>query len=217
MTDHLTENQRFWDAYAPKWIERGEAAWRAEQPYWGIWATPESELALIPSDLAGRSVVELGCGTGYVSRWFEQRGASVTAVDLSRQQLATAKRFAAQFQSEITLIQSNAEATPLPNRCADIVVSEYGAAIWCDPYRWIPEAARLLVYKSAWMMDNKIPKNISRTKHTNKKIHDNSNCDKNQNKDKETKYIYDFRNTNSGWAQSNHQNNKIKDGWRWND
>jgi SAM-dependent methyltransferase len=145
MTDHLTENQRFWDAYAPKWIERGEAAWRAEQPYWGIWATPESELALIPSDLAGRSVVELGCGTGYVSRWFEQRGASVTAVDLSRQQLATAKRFAAQFQSEITFIQSNAEATPLPNRCADIVVSEYGAAIWCDPYRWIPEAARLLV------------------------------------------------------------------------
>ena len=114
MTDHLIENQRFWDAYAPKWIERGEAAWRAEQPYWGIWATPESELALIPSDLAGRSVVELGCGTGYVSRWFEQRGASVTAVDLSRQQLATAKRFAAQFQSEITFIQSNAEATPLP-------------------------------------------------------------------------------------------------------
>jgi hypothetical protein len=23
-------------------------------------------------------------------------------------------------------------------------VSEYGASIWCDPYRWIPEAARLL-------------------------------------------------------------------------
>jgi hypothetical protein len=24
------------------------------------------------------------------------------------------------------------------------VVSEYGASIWCDPYRWIPEASRLL-------------------------------------------------------------------------
>ncbi|MFN2614478.1 MAG: SAM-dependent methyltransferase, partial [Actinomycetota bacterium] len=23
-------------------------------------------------------------------------------------------------------------------------VSEYGASIWCDPYRWIPEAARVL-------------------------------------------------------------------------
>lgn len=24
------------------------------------------------------------------------------------------------------------------------MISEYGAAIWCDQYRWIPEAARLL-------------------------------------------------------------------------
>jgi hypothetical protein len=24
------------------------------------------------------------------------------------------------------------------------LTGEYGAAIWCDPYRWIPEAARLL-------------------------------------------------------------------------
>jgi len=24
------------------------------------------------------------------------------------------------------------------------VISEYGASIWCDPYRWIPEASRLL-------------------------------------------------------------------------
>lgn len=24
------------------------------------------------------------------------------------------------------------------------MISEYGAAIWADPYRWIPEAARLL-------------------------------------------------------------------------
>ncbi|HST66681.1 MAG TPA: methyltransferase domain-containing protein, partial [Mycobacteriales bacterium] len=26
----------------------------------------------------------------------------------------------------------------------DFAISEYGAAIWCDPYEWIPEAARLL-------------------------------------------------------------------------
>jgi hypothetical protein len=23
-------------------------------------------------------------------------------------------------------------------------ISEYGASIWCDPYAWIPEAARML-------------------------------------------------------------------------
>ena len=34
--------------------------------------------------------------------------------------------------------------TGLPDASADLVVSEYGASIWVDPYRWIPEAARLL-------------------------------------------------------------------------
>lgn len=33
---------------------------------------------------------------------------------------------------------------PLGAGCADLVISEYGASVWCDPYRWIPEAARLL-------------------------------------------------------------------------
>ena len=36
------------------------------------------------------------------------------------------------------------EATGLPDESFDLAVSEYGASIWCDPYRWIPEAARLL-------------------------------------------------------------------------
>ena len=42
------------------------------------------------------------------------------------------------------LIEANAEDVPLPDASFDLVLSEYGASIWCDPYRWIPEAARLL-------------------------------------------------------------------------
>ena len=42
------------------------------------------------------------------------------------------------------LIEANAEDVPLPDGSFDLGVSEYGASIWCDPYRWIPEAARLL-------------------------------------------------------------------------
>ena len=33
---------------------------------------------------------------------------------------------------------------PLPDASFDLAVSEYGASIWADPFRWIPEAARLL-------------------------------------------------------------------------
>ena len=32
----------------------------------------------------------------------------------------------------------------MPDASFDLAISEYGAAIWADPYRWIPEAARLL-------------------------------------------------------------------------
>ncbi|GAA1024461.1 hypothetical protein Aple_101210 [Acrocarpospora pleiomorpha] len=42
------------------------------------------------------------------------------------------------------LIQADAERVPLGAGCADLVISEYGASVWCDPYQWIPEAARLL-------------------------------------------------------------------------
>ena len=33
---------------------------------------------------------------------------------------------------------------PLASGCFDLVVSEHGAAAWCDPERWLPEASRLL-------------------------------------------------------------------------
>jgi len=45
---------------------------------------------------------------------------------------------------EFPLVEADAAETGLPSESADLVVSEYGASIWVDPYRWIPEAARLL-------------------------------------------------------------------------
>ena len=42
------------------------------------------------------------------------------------------------------LVQADAEQVPLGAGCAGPVISEYGASVWCDPYRWVPEAARLL-------------------------------------------------------------------------
>src|SRR5262249_56206554 len=45
---------------------------------------------------------------------------------------------------EFPLVEADGAATGLPDECADLVHSEYGASIWVDPHRWIPEAARLL-------------------------------------------------------------------------
>ena len=41
-------------------------------------------------------------------------------------------------------MQCDGEQLPLADGCVDLVVSEHGAAAWCDPERWLPEAARLL-------------------------------------------------------------------------
>jgi SAM-dependent methyltransferase len=124
--------------------ERAEQAWAADEITWGVWHVPERELDALP-DLAGKDVVELGCGTAYVSAWLKKRGAArVVGVDPTPAQLETARRCNEQFGLGLELVEAFAEEVPLPDDSFDLVVSEYGASIWADPYRWIPEAARLL-------------------------------------------------------------------------
>jgi SAM-dependent methyltransferase len=48
------------------------------------------------------------------------------------------------FELEFPLYLGNAEETDFADASFDLVVSEYGASIWCNPYHWISEAARLL-------------------------------------------------------------------------
>lgn len=45
---------------------------------------------------------------------------------------------------DFPLVHASAEDPPLPDGSFHIVFSEYGAAIRCDPYVWIPQARRLL-------------------------------------------------------------------------
>jgi SAM-dependent methyltransferase len=140
---HVGVNRVAWDRMAASYAEAGHRHW-SEQPAWGIFGVPESDLHVLPDDLEGRDVVELGCGTAYISSWLARRGARPVGVDLSTNQLATARRLQAEFGVRFPLVQANAEEVPLRDGSFDVVISEYGAAIWCDPYRWIPEAARLL-------------------------------------------------------------------------
>jgi SAM-dependent methyltransferase len=94
--------------------------------------------------VAGKDVIELGCGTAYVSAWLARRGARPVGIDNSPRQLATARTLQREHGLNFPLILGDAENLPFPDASFDLAISEYGAAIWCDPYRWIPEAARLL-------------------------------------------------------------------------
>jgi hypothetical protein len=41
-------NRREWDADANNWVERGHEAWAQDEPSWGVWPVPESEVKLLP-------------------------------------------------------------------------------------------------------------------------------------------------------------------------
>lgn len=142
--EHVLENRRYWDGMADQWVAGGERNWQQADPTWGIWGLPETDLKLLPEDMHCMHAVELGCGTGYVSAWMRRRGATVVGVDNSRRQLDTARRLCDLHGLHITLLHGNAESVPYPDASFDFAISEYGAAIWCDPYLWIPEAHRLL-------------------------------------------------------------------------
>jgi SAM-dependent methyltransferase len=143
LTEHAARNRATWDARAADWVEPGRRAWASPEPCWGIWHVPESELRAVP-DVAGKDVVELGCGTAYWSAWLSRRGARVVALDNSERQLATARELQREHGLEFPLVHASAEAVPYPDASFDVALSEYGACLWCDPYLWIPEAARLL-------------------------------------------------------------------------
>jgi SAM-dependent methyltransferase len=144
LPEHVRENRRYWDSAADEWVVAGERAW-AQDASWGIWSISNADLPLLADDLDGVRAIELGCGTGYVSAWMRRRGATVYAIDNSQEQLKTARRLADLHELDgIDWVHGNAEAVACPDGSFDLAISEYGAAIWCDPARWIPEAHRLL-------------------------------------------------------------------------
>lgn len=95
-------------------------------------------------------VIEMGCGTAYVSAWLARRGARPVGIDVTPEQLATARTLQAEHGLEFPLIEGSAEAVPLTDASFDMAISEYGASIWCEPEAWLREAARL-VRPGGWL------------------------------------------------------------------
>jgi SAM-dependent methyltransferase len=146
LPEHVAANREAWDRYAPEYVAAGEREWACMpgQETWGIFGIPESQVGMLPDDLDGLDVIELGCGTAYVSAWLARRGARPVGIDNSPKQLETAARLQREHGIDFPLLLGNAERVPYPDASFDFAISEYGAVLWADPYAWVPEAARLL-------------------------------------------------------------------------
>ena len=136
--DHVARNRAFWNRDADDYqrrnaghIDRGEA--------WGVWQIPEAELGIL-GDVAGKDVLELGCGAAQWSIALARRGARCTGLDLSERQLEHARAAGAEFP----LVSASAEALPFEDESFDVVFCDWGATTFTDPRRTVPEVARVL-------------------------------------------------------------------------
>jgi SAM-dependent methyltransferase len=140
----LARNRDLWTTVNAQFTdEDAHRAWAASQVTWGLFGVPEHDLGAL-GDVGGLDVIELGCGTAYLSAQLARRGARPVGLDLTPAQLATAARCQQRFNLRFPLVEADAEQVPLADGSFDLAVSEYGASVWCDPDRWVAEAARLL-------------------------------------------------------------------------
>ena len=81
-----------WDRLRREFADYGHQDWSSDNPTWGIWEHPgvRGAHARRASDI---DVIELGCGTAYVSAWLARRGAQAVGIDNSPRQLESARRF----------------------------------------------------------------------------------------------------------------------------
>jgi SAM-dependent methyltransferase len=143
-SEDAARNRELWTESNAQYTDaQASRKWAQAEITWGVWDASESELRIF-GEVSGLDAVELGCGTAYVSAWLARRGARPVGVDVTPAQLESARRCMRETGLEFPLVEADAAATGLPDASADLVHSEYGASIWVDPYRWIPEAARLL-------------------------------------------------------------------------
>jgi SAM-dependent methyltransferase len=140
-TDEVRHNRALWTLVNHRYTDEAAARmWSRDGVRWGLFGRPDFVLP----ELDGLRVAELGCGTAFFSAALARGGARPIAIDLNEDQLATAARCQRDFALSFPLVQADAHRVPLADACVDLVVSEHGASVWCDPRRWLPEAARVL-------------------------------------------------------------------------
>ncbi len=110
---------------------------------WGTWAVPEDQINAL-GNVTGLRTLELGCGAGQFGINLVKRGADVTGLDFSANQLAAARANVAETGERFPLVRGSAEELPFGDGSFDLVVCDHGATSFTDPRVTIPECARVL-------------------------------------------------------------------------
>jgi SAM-dependent methyltransferase len=103
-------------------------------------------------DVAGKRILEVGCGAASCSRWLATQGAQTLALDLSAGMLRHAAAQSAHSGVRIQLVQADAMSLPIRNGSFDIAFTAFGAIPFVnDSAGVMREVARALVPGGRWV------------------------------------------------------------------
>lgn len=143
-TETQRANRADWDRYADEYQATHGEFLRDVGFIWCPEGVDEADVRIL-GDVAGRTVLEVGCGAAQCARWLGTRGAVPVGLDLSEKQLAHAARIDRATGHHVPVVAGTATALPFPDATFDIVFSAFGALQFVqDAGRAVEETARVL-------------------------------------------------------------------------
>lgn len=142
--EDVRKNLASWEADSVAYQERNASQlndW--ERLGWGTWDVPEDEIHAL-GDVGGLEALELGCGACQSGIKVSMRGASVTGIDFSENQLRQGLANMEATGIRFPLVRGNAEELPFVDASFDLVFCDHGATSFTDPHSTIPQVARVL-------------------------------------------------------------------------
>ena len=143
--ESVRASRRWWDAEARSYQQEHGSFLGDVDLLWCPEGVREADDCLL-GEVAGRDVLEIGCGAAQGARWLSAAGARVTALDVSAGQLREARQLDDRSGVAVPrLVQADAQHLPVRSGSFDIVVSAFGGLPFvADSARAMREVARVL-------------------------------------------------------------------------
>jgi SAM-dependent methyltransferase len=129
--DARRASRHWWDIDADNYQSEHGAFLGDVDFVWCPEGLREADAGLL-GPVAGRCVLEVGCGAAAAGRWLATQGANVVAFDLSAGMLRHAAAAAERTGVRIPLVQADAMALPVADDVIDIAFTAFGAVPFVD-------------------------------------------------------------------------------------
>jgi SAM-dependent methyltransferase len=144
-------SRSWWDADADGYLVDHGDGLGPVRLQWGPEGLDEAAAGFL-GPVAGRRVLEVGCGAGQGARWAASQGAAAIGLDISERMLRHAVALDVRFGLRCRWLQADAQSIPLADSSVDLAFSAYGALPFLpEPAAVFREVARVLRPGGRWV------------------------------------------------------------------